>query len=56
MTVPEPTPEFPKIGFASKLIDTKIDRETAAVPRVRGIFISIRAVFRIASTPDSVNP
>jgi hypothetical protein len=56
MTVPDPIPEFARIGFASKVIDSKIDRATDMVPRVRGIFFSMRAPFRIAGTQNSVNP
>src|SRR6266403_5111160 len=55
-TVPEPKPELPKVGLASKLIDTKIDKAADAVPRVRGIFVSMRATFRIPSTPNGVHP
>jgi hypothetical protein len=54
-TVPKPRLEFPKIGVASKLTDNSIDRLTEWVPRRRDIFVSKRAVSRIAATLLVVN-
>jgi hypothetical protein len=53
--VPEPKLGFPKIGDATKLIDNMIDRMIGRVPRVRGIFVSMRADTRIPTAPQSVN-
>jgi hypothetical protein len=43
------------MGVASKLIDNNIDRIIERVPRRRGIFVSKRAISRIAATLLAVN-